>query len=92
MDARVHKAEDRSRYELVVDGDVVGIADYRADDDHVVMPHTVIDPSRRGEGLGAILVGAALDDVRAAGKRVVPACWFVREFIDEHDEYADLVA
>jgi uncharacterized protein len=92
MDARVRKAEDRSRYELVIDGTLVGIADYHPDGDRVVMPHTVIDPSRRGEGLGAILVGGALDDLRAAGKRVVPACWFVREFIDENDEYADLVA
>lgn len=92
MDAHVQKSEDRSRYELVVDGEVVGIADYHERGDHVVMPHTVIDPSRRGEGLGAVLVEGALDDVRALGKQVIPACWYVREFIDGHRDYADLVA
>ncbi len=38
-----------------------------------------------------MLVGGALDDLRAAGRQVVPSCWYVREFIDEHEEYADLL-
>lgn len=88
----MRKAEDRSRYELVIDGDIVGIADYYRDDgDAVVFPHTVIDPGRRGEGLGATLVQAALDDVRRDGRRVVPTCWYVRQFIDTHEGYADLL-
>jgi predicted GNAT family acetyltransferase len=91
MAIEVRNAPERSRYELVDDGDVVGIADYQERDDVVVFPHTVIDPSRRGHGLGAILVKGALDDVRPSGRKVVPSCWFVAEFIDLHPEYADLV-
>ena len=86
-----HNAE-RSRYEIHLDGELVGIADYRERGDALVFPHTEIDPSMRGRNLGAELVKAALDDVRGTGKRVIPSCWYVAQFIDQHPEYQDLLA
>lgn len=80
------------RYELLVDGQVAGIADFHLDGGTVVLPHTVIDPSRRGQGLGAVLVQGALDDIRAAGRTVVPSCSYVREYIEEHPDQQDLLA
>ena len=82
----------RSRYEVSLDGRVVGFADYRADGDIVAFPHTVIEPSMRNQGIGAELVRGALDDVRDRGCSVVARCWYVAEFIDQHPEYADLLA
>lgn len=92
MDAEVRNATDRSRYELLMDGEVVGIADYHRTGEVLVFPHTAIDPDRRGQGLGDILVRAALDDVRARGDKVIPQCWFVRDFLEANPEYADLRA
>jgi predicted GNAT family acetyltransferase len=37
-------------------------------------------------------VHGALDDVRTEGWSVVPHCWYVAQFLDEHPEYADLRA
>ena len=88
----VQNVEARSRYELVLDGQLVGIAEYRVAGDTVVFPHTEILPSFRDRGLGAVLVQQALDDVRATGRRIVPTCWFVGRFVQEHPEYSDLVA
>ena len=83
----------RSRYELFVDGELVGVADYRLSRDGVAtFPHTEIVGHRRGQGLGAVLVRAALDAERAAGHTIVPSCWFVAEFIDDNPDYADLLA
>ena len=81
-----------SRYELEVDGDLVGIASYRLVDGAAVIHHTEISPRRQGNGLGAVLVGAALDDLRTRGLGVVPRCWYVGQFIDENPAYADMVA
>ena len=92
MTREVQNNRDASRYELIEDGDVVGFADYRVNGDVVIFPHTVVNPERRGQGLGDILVMGALEDVRESGRRVVPACWFVAEFIDEHSQYQDLLA
>jgi uncharacterized protein len=88
----VRRNAERSRYELLVGGEVVGVADYHVDGGTWTFPHTVIAPERRGQGLGAELVRAALDDVRRAGGTVVPTCWYVAEFIDAHPDYADLLA
>lgn len=90
MSTQVTRNAERSRYEITVDGKLGGIADYVERDDVVVFPHTEIDPSMRGKGLGAILVRAALDDVRPSGRAVAPHCWYVAQFMDEHPEYADL--
>jgi uncharacterized protein len=92
-DTRVQHRAEASRYELYVDDELAGVADYRElGDGTLVFPHTEIDPARRGQGLGAVLVQGALDDVRRAGARVVAQCWYVAQFIREHHEYRDLVA
>jgi len=88
----VQHEPDRSRYALVVDGEVVAVADYRDDGTTVVMHHTYTEPRHRGNGYAAVLVEGALDDLRARGRTVVPSCWFVAEFVDAHPEYRDLVA
>jgi hypothetical protein len=92
MATEVRNAEDRNRYELLMNGNLVGIADYRIDGDTIVFPHTEIDAQLRGNGLGELLVRGALDDVRGSGRVVRPVCWFVREFIETNDDYADLRA
>ena len=88
----MRKDEGASRYELVDDGAVIGVAEYRIQGDAVVFHHTLIEPDRRGHGLGAVLVQGALDDVRRSGRAVVPVCWYVAQFIDTHSGYADLLA
>lgn len=92
MATEVHNNADRSRYEVFLDGRLAGIADYEVRGDVVVFPHTAIAPELQGQGLGTVLVQGALDDVRSSGRRVVPLCWYVAQFVDEHPEYGDLVA
>jgi uncharacterized protein len=82
---------DELRYELVLDGDVVGEIRYRRRPDALALVHTEIVPSLESKGFGARLVASALDDIRERGLRVVPICPFVRSFIRRHPEYRDLV-
>jgi uncharacterized protein len=88
----VRNAVGRSRYELIVDEQIVGIADYRVDGEVVILPHTEVVSTQRGRGYGALLVQGALDDIRSSGRTVVARCWFVERFLDEHPDYADLRA
>jgi uncharacterized protein len=94
MDAAVELANstERSRYEAVVDGQVVAFADYQVQGSIVVMPHTVTTPAMRQQGHAARVVRFALDDIRSSGRRVMPSCWYVARFIDDHPEYNDLLA
>jgi uncharacterized protein len=83
---------EKSRYEAVREGDVVGQIRYVTEPGSVVLIHTEVGPSEKGRGSGSRLVRAALDDIRKRGLHVVPVCPFVAAYIRRHPEYADLVA
>ncbi|HET6949887.1 MAG TPA: GNAT family N-acetyltransferase [Acidimicrobiales bacterium] len=87
----VHDAPERSRYEVAVDGEPAGFAEYRARDGVRVFTHTVVFDRFEGAGVGSVLARGALDDVRASGGRLVALCPFIAAFIESHPEYADLV-
>ena len=91
MAPTVTDISDRRRFEIEVDGAVLGFAEYRRRPGVITFIHTEIDPAHEGEGLGTLLVKAALDTARAEGLAVLPYCPFVRGFIDRHREYLDLV-
>lgn len=82
---------EKSRYELRVDGELVGWSDYRPAGASVIVAHTEIDERREGEGHGGELVRATLDHIRASGKTVIPTCPFTAAFIHRHPEYIELV-
>lgn len=79
------------RYELGV-AEELAVAEYTVTGDVVTFTHTWVPPALRGRGLAETLVRSALDDVRRAQLRVVPACSYVATFISRHREYADLLA
>ena len=91
MAPTVADVSDRRRFEIAVDGAVLGFAEYRRRPGVITFLHTEIDPAHEGEGLGTLLVKAALDTARAEGLAVLPYCPFVRGFIDRHREYLNLV-
>jgi predicted GNAT family acetyltransferase len=91
MTPTVTDVPERRRFEINVDGGVVGFAEYERRPGVIAFVHTEIDPSQDGAGLGTLLVTAALDAARAEGLAVLPFCTFVRGFIDRHREYLDLV-
>jgi hypothetical protein len=92
MDLVVRDNPTESRFELLDGDDLVGIADYHlTDPDVAVMPHTVIDPARRGRGLGDVLIEGALKELTGRGRRIEPACWFVADYMRRHPETATSV-
>jgi predicted GNAT family acetyltransferase/glutaredoxin len=91
-DAVVADVPDASRYELRLDGRLVGLAAYRRRDNRIAFTHTEVDEALEGRGLGSRLAAAALDDARRRGLEVVPLCPFVAHYIDRHPEYARLLA
>lgn len=81
---------DKNRYELSVDGHLAATY-YRIADGVITFVHTEVPDALAGRGVGSKLVKGALDQVRAAGLKVVPQCPFVRAYIERHSDYADLL-
>ena len=84
----VRHNEARGRYELDTPNGVA-LAVYRQQGDRLVFTHTEVPPADEGKGVGSRLVRAALDDARARGFRILPACSFVVAFVRRHPEYGD---
>jgi len=81
-----------NRYELLVDGEHVGAADYQIRDNVLTFVHTEIDPAHEGEGLGSELARGALNLVRADTEyRVRATCPFIKAYLGRHPEYEDLL-
>jgi predicted GNAT family acetyltransferase len=79
------------RVEIKVDGALAGFTTYRDGPNARAFDHTEIAEQFGGMGLASKLIGYALDDARAAGRKVLPFCPFVRSFIAKHPAYLDLV-
>lgn len=79
------------RYELAEDGHLA-IAAYSLHGDTITFTHTEVPPELGGRGVGGRLIGGALADVNKRGLRVVPACSFVRAYMDKHPETQPLRA
>ncbi|MGI4895005.1 MAG: GNAT family N-acetyltransferase [Janthinobacterium lividum] len=91
-DLVVSHEEQEQRYVGRLDGEVVVLANYVAQGSSIVVVHTEVVPAHENEGLATKLVAFALQDVRARGMRVVPACSFVRLYLRRHaEENADIL-
>jgi predicted GNAT family acetyltransferase len=85
-------ASERSRYEaLDADGKLMGFVDYKLYPGVITFLHAETLPDFRGRGVAGRIATKSLDDARALGLRVKPACPFYQDFLAEHTEYADLV-
>ncbi|BDB62055.1 GNAT family N-acetyltransferase [Rhodococcus sp. RDE2] len=97
-DLAVSDNADQNRFELRLNGDLVGILGYY-DFERAPAPnppvvdfmHTVIVEDFGHRGLAAVLVGGSLDLARSRGWRVRPVCTYVQRFLSAHENYRDVV-
>lgn len=82
---------DSGRFTLRRDGEVVGYADYRAQDNAVVIPHVETLAQHRGQGYAARLMDGLLDIVRSDGRLVVPLCSFAAGHMRDNHQFDDLL-
>jgi predicted GNAT family acetyltransferase len=87
----VADAPGRERYELAINGEVVGFAAYHARPGLIAFVHTEVDERFQGRGIADQLIRFVLEDARARGLAVLPFCPFVKAFIERHREFEALV-
>jgi predicted GNAT family acetyltransferase len=87
---RVIDNQSKSRFELTSDDHLAELI-YRRRADRLVLVHTEVPEALSGQGIGGLLVQAAID--RAAGEdlTVVPLCPFARGWLQRHPDTATTV-
>lgn len=90
MTETVQNNPAKKRYELAIEGHTAATY-YSLADGVITFIHTEVPKELEGRGIGSRLIKGALDQVRAAGLKVVAQCPFVKAYIGKHSEYADLL-
>ena len=84
----IRENAEQERYDLLVDGELAGMAEYRDREGRRIFFHTEVDPAYAGRGLGNRLAKGVLDDALARDLHVVPRCPFIRAWLERHPDYA----
>lgn len=87
----VRDNQERSRYELDVDGRIV-FANYRRDGSTLAILHVEAPPALRGTGAAGRLMHGVMAIARATGAKIVPLCGYASAWLRRHREYAELLA
>lgn len=56
-----------------------------------IIDHTGVPDAFRGQGVGLRLVSRAVEDARAAGRKIIPLCPFAAAQFRRHPEWADVL-
>ena len=86
MNTVVSRNHALSRFDIHVDGELAGFANYKLKEGSIVFPHTEIDPQFGGKGLGTTLIEYALNEIAKENLSVEPICPFVSKYIGKNPE------
>jgi predicted GNAT family acetyltransferase len=77
----VTRHDDRGRYELDIDGEVVAFADFSTDGDRITIPYIETAPQHRGNGYSSMLMDGVIDDLRTRDIQVRATCSVARAHV-----------
>ena len=64
----------------------------KAGETKIIIDHTEVGVSLKGEGIGKDLVKAGVDFARQNNLKIVPLCSFAKAEFEKHAEFADVLA
>ncbi|GAB5536762.1 MAG: GNAT family N-acetyltransferase [Rubricoccaceae bacterium] len=82
---------DQTRFAILMEGEDAELV-YRQREGRITFVHTFVPEAVRGQDLGTALVEAGLAFARETELAVVPACPFVKAYMEAHPETHDLLA
>lgn len=88
----LEEGETKGRYVYRADGAVAEMTFSKAGASMIIIDHTDVPDAFRGQGVGAALVLRAVEDMRAAGKKILPLCPFAAAQFRRHGEWADVLS
>lgn len=72
-------------------GDEAEMTFTKVGEHQMIIDHTGVPEAFRGQGAGLRLVTRAVEDARAAGKKIMPLCPFAAAQFRRHQEWSDVL-
>ncbi|NNE31661.1 MAG: N-acetyltransferase [Winogradskyella sp.] len=82
---------DKGEFFIKVEGQKQGLMTYsRAGNDKIIIDHTEVDESLKGQGIGYKLVEEAVTYARQNNLKIMPLCPFANAVFRKRSEYNDV--
>lgn len=91
---KIQRTEDGNRGKFIIEenGKKLALMTYsKAGEDKIIIDHTEVDASLKGEGIGKDLVADGVKYARENDLKIIPLCPFAKAEFDKHDDYADVL-
>ena len=92
MDIKQLEDSNKGEFFLEVDGKRKASMTYSyAGEDKIIIDHTEVDESLKGQGIGYTLVENAVEFAREKGLKIMPLCPFANAVFKKRSEYKDVL-
>jgi uncharacterized protein len=89
--ASVQHNKNHHRFELKLENQTAFVEYQTIDEETLVLTHTEVPAELEGQGIGSALVKGVLEQVERDKLMIVPACPFVKAYIQRHPEWNRVV-
>ena len=91
MEVKHEQTESKGSFYLEIAGEKKAEMTYsKAGTERIIIDHTEVDESLRGQGAGLKLAEYAVNYVREQGIKLLPLCPFMKATLQKHPEWADV--
>jgi len=87
----IRNNKEIKQFDTNVDGHVA-LIEYTINDNRIFLTHIEVPSELEGRGVGSLLVKETLLEIERMNLQVIPACKFVKKYIQKNPEYRRLLA
>ena len=92
IEIALEESGSKGRYVYRPEGsDEAEITFSRVSPTRIIVDHTGVPESMRGQGIGEALAKHVVEDARGKGESIIPLCAFFKAMAQRHEEWQDVV-
>ena len=83
--------ETMGKFFVEQDGELLAEMTYAKEPGRMIIEHTEVDESLRGQNIGLQLVESGIEYAREQRLKIIPLCKFAKKVIEERAEFQDVL-
>lgn len=81
----ISRNDASGRYEMTVDGDDAGFAQFEQTDTRIAFVHTEVFDAFQGQGVASHLAAEAIADAVSRDLTIIPVCAYMARYLKRHE-------